>query len=60
MNYATRQIMTLLKIDAETATKVQSIMQIDFSECTTRQFNAEARFAFAVINDDVENINYRD
>lgn len=50
MNYVTRAIMALLKIDADTAILVQSHMDIDFSECTKAQMNREIRAAYAYIN----------
>jgi hypothetical protein len=49
MNYVTRAIMALLKIDADTAILVQSHMDIDFSECTTAEMNREIRFAYAMV-----------
>lgn len=48
MNKATRDIMALLKVDAETALKVQGRMEsngLDFSECSQREFNRAARAA---------------
>ncbi len=50
MNYVTRAIMALLKVDADTAIQVQSHMDIDFSECTKAQMNREIRAAYAHIN----------
>ena len=50
MNYVTRAIMALLKIDADIAIRVQSHMDIDFSECTKAQMNREIRAAYAYIN----------
>lgn len=50
MNYVTRAIMALLKIDADTAIRVQAAMDIDFSECTKAQMNREIRAAYAYIN----------
>lgn len=50
MNYVTRAIMALLKIDADTAMLVQSHMDIDFSECTKAQMNREIRAAYAYIS----------
>ena len=52
MNFYTTAIAKLLKIDLETALRVQDEMSasgFDFSEATTRQFNAEARAAFATM-----------
>ena len=60
MNKDTDSIMSLLHVDADTAMQVQAAMQIDFSECSTREFNREARFAYAVMNDTVETIDYKD
>ena len=50
MNIYTKWIMELLGVDAETAIKVQDRMIIDFSECTKRQFNQEARATYESIN----------
>jgi hypothetical protein len=50
MNIYTKWIMELLGIDAETAIKVQDQMIIDFSECTKRQFNKEARAIYEGTN----------
>jgi len=52
MNQVTRDIMALLKINAQTAIQVQDLMGasgFDFSEASTRAFNREAKFCFAVI-----------
>lgn len=49
MNMYTRQIAELLKIDLATALKVQDEMGIsgfDFSESSTRKFNAEVRATY--------------
>ena len=46
MNLYTRWIMDLLGVDAETAIQIQDNMVIDFSECTKREFNAEAKFTY--------------
>lgn len=43
MNQTTRDIMALLGVTAQEAMKIQDEMQIDFSECTTREFNKRAR-----------------
>jgi hypothetical protein len=43
-------IMKLLKLDADTAIKVQDAMELDFSEASTRAFNKAAREAYARIN----------
>jgi hypothetical protein len=48
MNIYTKNIAALLKITIEEALKVQDQMErngIDYSECTTRTFNKEARIA---------------
>ena len=42
--------MHLLRVDADMAIRIQNLMQIDFSECTTREFNNEVRFVYANIN----------
>ena len=49
MNYVTRHIMSLLKVDAETAIQVQLKMDIDFSECSKAQLNREIKMAFAML-----------
>jgi hypothetical protein len=52
MNIYTREIAALLKIDLETALRVQNEMSVsgfDFSESSTRQFNAEARAAYKML-----------
>jgi hypothetical protein len=54
MNQATRDIMALLKIDAQTAIQVQNQMSasgFDFSESTQRAFNKEAKICFALIKE---------
>ena len=43
MNAVTREIAALLGITLEYARKVQDAMEIDFSECTRREFNTTAR-----------------
>ena len=48
MNIYTKNIAALLKITIEEASKVQDKMErngVDFSECSTRTFNKEARLA---------------
>jgi hypothetical protein len=48
MNMYTKQIAALLKISLDQALAVQSQMDIngvDFSECSTRTFNKEAKIA---------------
>jgi hypothetical protein len=52
MNQATRDIMALLKVDADTALKVQSKMWesgFDFSEATKREFNREVKICFELV-----------
>lgn len=43
MNRVTRDIMKLLGVSAERAIEIQEQMQIDFSQCTQREFNKCAR-----------------
>ena len=53
MNEDTHRIAKLLKIDLETAVKVQNQMAqngVDFSECTKKAFNQEARLAYEEIS----------
>ncbi len=48
MNMYTKQIAALLKITIKQALEVQSRMEgngVDFSECSTRTFNKEAKVA---------------
>ena len=52
MNQATRDIMALLKIDADTAIQVQDKMGasgFDFSASSRKAFNREAKVCFAII-----------
>ena len=52
MNQATRDIMALLKIDADTAIQVQNKMGalgFDFSASSRKAFNLEAKVCFAII-----------
>ena len=51
MNLYTKMIMDLLGLDSQTAIRVQDTMQIDFSECTKRQFYREARLAYEVLKE---------
>ena len=44
-----KQIMKLLKVDQDTAFRVFDLMEIDFSGCSQREFNAAARAAYAKI-----------
>jgi hypothetical protein len=53
MNQATYQIMNLLEVDSKAACKVQARMSqngLDFSECTTREFNASAKQALEIFD----------
>ena len=53
MNAYTRQIAALLKISLELAVQVQDRMScngVDFSECSTRTFNKEAKAAYAELS----------
>lgn len=48
MNMYTKQIAALLNVSLDVALKVQSQMEcngVDFSECSTRTFNKEAKVA---------------
>ena len=50
MNKITRDIMQLLSVDCDTALQVQDIMDcngVDYSECSTKQFQREVRIAYA-------------
>ena len=52
MNMYTRQIAELLKIDLEIAKEVQYEMMcldLDFSECSNREFNKMARECFELV-----------
>ena len=52
MNKYTYDIAKLLKIDLETAEKVQYEMEcwgLDFSECSKREFNQVARECFELV-----------
>ena len=52
MNAYTKEIAKLLKISLDQALKVQYQMEcngVDFSECSTREFNKEAKSAYAEI-----------
>jgi hypothetical protein len=51
MNLYTREIMAKLKCDAELAIKIQDIMGtfLDFSECTTREFNRAIKDAVLIL-----------
>jgi hypothetical protein len=56
MNIFTIKIAALLKIEIEEARKVQDQMErngINYSECTTRTFNKEARIAAEEIASDL-------
>lgn len=52
MNKYTHDIAKLLKVDLETAEKVQYEMEcwgLDFSECSKREFNEVARECFELV-----------
>jgi hypothetical protein len=52
MNRDTRAIMRLLRVDEQTASKIQNKMGengLDFSECYQREFNRAARTAYSQI-----------
>ena len=52
MNKDTRTIMRLLRVDEQTALRIQSKMGengLDFSECDQREFNRAARTAYRQI-----------
>ena len=52
MNKDTRAIMRLLRVNEQTALKIQSKMGengLDFSECDQREFNRAARTAYRQI-----------
>jgi hypothetical protein len=52
MNKDTRTIMQLLRVDEQTALKIQNKMGengLDFSECDQREFNRAARTAYRQI-----------
>lgn len=49
MNTHINDIMKLLKVSKETAIEVFDNMQIDFSECSNREFNAEAKAVYQAI-----------
>jgi hypothetical protein len=51
MNMNTAAVMKLLKVSEALASEVVSNMQIDFSECTTRAFNQEARTTLLVMKE---------
>jgi hypothetical protein len=47
--YYVRQIMELLNLDEEMARKVFAWMDLDFSECTQAEFDADARHVYKMI-----------
>jgi hypothetical protein len=51
LNGHMQDVKDLLGCSDEMAIQVTDEMCINFSECTTRQFNAEARFAYAQIKE---------
>ena len=44
-----RDIMELLQVDKEVADKVFAWMDLDLSECTREDFDADARYVYAQI-----------
>ena len=44
-----RDIMELLQVDKEVATKVFAWMDLDLSECTSEDFDADARYVYTQI-----------
>lgn len=57
MNGVTKDIMKLLKLNESDALEVQSRMDqsgINYSECTKREFNAEAREALKIFKGECE------
>ena len=51
MNIYTKQIAKLLGIPLELAMQVQDRMQIDFSECSEKEFNREARLVYSIMEE---------
>lgn len=53
MNIYTKMIMEKLNCDAEFAIKIQDIMGtfLDFSECTTREFNRAIKEAISILEE---------
>jgi len=54
MNIYTKDVIKLLKIDEKMADKVLSEMQasgLDFSECSTREFNEVAKLCYDFVKD---------
>ena len=52
MNKYVRDIMKLFDIDESLAKEVLLVMEgtgLDFSECTTSEFNLEAKYAYQVV-----------
>lgn len=48
MNYVTREIMARFDVDAEDALKIQSVMDemdLDFSECTEKEYHTAMSLA---------------
>lgn len=52
MNIYTKRIMALLGVDAETADRIQDLMDCDFSECNNATFDREARLTWEFIQSD--------
>jgi hypothetical protein len=42
MNKTTQELVERFEIEPEAALRIQSMMEINFSECTQREFNDEA------------------
>ena len=53
MNIYTREIMAKLKCSPEYAIEIQDIMGtfLDFSECTTREFNRAIKDSVMILNE---------
>lgn len=51
--YYVRQIMELLNLDEEMARKVFAWMDLDCSECTQAEFDADARHVYKMIKSGV-------
>ena len=63
MNIYTKEVIKLLKIDEKMADKVLSEMWascLDFSECSTREFNEVAKLCYDFVKDIQEANNVRE
>ena len=49
MNRDTEMIAALLQVTMDVAVLVQNQMEIDFSECTRKEFNVEARAVYILL-----------